>query len=56
MLEKGLRVPCHRENRKPSSAASVTPHGTPGYTQKISLDCDERHHLPQTQVTIILIA
>lgn len=25
--------------------------GTPGYTQKISLDCDERHHLPQTQGT-----
>lgn len=25
--------------------------GTPGYTQKISLDCDEHHHLPQTQGT-----
>lgn len=25
--------------------------GTPGYTQKISLDCDEHHQLPQTQGT-----
>lgn len=27
--------------------------GAPGYTQKISLDCDERHHLPQTQGTTV---
>lgn len=25
--------------------------GTPGFTQKISLDCDEHHHRPQTQGT-----
>ncbi|KAF4070773.1 hypothetical protein AMELA_G00277400 [Ameiurus melas] len=44
------------QNKDERRGFGNTSGGAPGYTQKISLDCDERHHLPQTQVGFVFMS